>query len=182
MLDNFFFNYGVTADEIAISMRAQDLTVESFKYAVEHEWELSRKEQSLSTLHVQRIMAACIPGGSPEHPLMALESMTRDQIAHLCRVDIAAALETALHDHITTQRLSCSPTDTNQHGGNTKFAAQTVATFGQMDEYFQGLEGMLGFPNPSLLEAIQHEHCNRADSNVKFQPQNYPGPGTTPAK
>jgi hypothetical protein len=182
LLDQFLFDFGVTADDIAISVGTQNLTLEGFKSAVEREWELSHKEQSLSTLHVQRIMATCIPGGSPEQPLMALESMTREQISHLCRVEIASALEAVLHNHIKAQQSSSAANACSEDGGNAKFAVQTVATFGHMDEYFHGLEGMLGFPMPNLFEAIKQEHCNRDDSRVKFHPGNYTGPGTTPAE
>jgi hypothetical protein len=181
-LDQFLFNYGVTADDLAIRVVGQNLSLDGFKSAVEDEWQLSRKEQSLSALHLLRIMAACIPGGSPEQPLMALESMTPEQITHLCCVKIAPALKAALHDYIKAGQSSSTPDALSEiDGGNVKFA-QTIATFGHMDEYFQGLEGMLGLPNPNLLKAIQSEHCDRPDSMIRFQPSNYEGPNTTPAE
>ena len=57
-----------------------------------------------------------------------------------------------------------------------KFVDETRATemaFGQQDEFFKGLEGLIGPPNPDLVKGIRGEHCERTDSDRPFTASNY---------
>ena len=59
---------------------------------------------------------------------------------------------------------------------NKKFVDDYTATemaFGQQDEFFKGLEGLIGPPNPDLVKGIRGEHCERTDSHVPFRTSNY---------
>ena len=59
---------------------------------------------------------------------------------------------------------------------NTKFVDDYGATemaFGQQDEFFKGLEGLIGPPNPDLVKAMRGEHCERTDSREPFTTTNY---------
>lgn len=59
---------------------------------------------------------------------------------------------------------------------NQKFVDDYTATemaFGQQDEFFKGLEGLIGPPNPDLVKGIRGEHCERTDSRVPFTTSNY---------
>ena len=55
---------------------------------------------------------------------------------------------------------------------NKKFVDDYTATemaFGQQDEFFKGLEGLIGPPNPDLVKGIRGEHCERTDSRWPFR-------------
>ena len=59
---------------------------------------------------------------------------------------------------------------------NQKFVDDYTATemaFGQQDEFFKGLEGLIGPPNPDLVKGIRGEHCERTDSHWPFTTHNY---------
>ena len=59
---------------------------------------------------------------------------------------------------------------------NKKFVDDYTATemaFGQQDEFFKGLEGLIGPPNPDLVKGIRGEHCERTDSRWPFTTTNY---------
>ena len=59
---------------------------------------------------------------------------------------------------------------------NKKFVDDYTATemaFGQQDEFFKGLEGLIGPPNPDLVKGLRGEHCERNDSHWPFTTTNY---------
>jgi hypothetical protein len=182
-VDAFLFKLGTTWDEVGACkmMGDKELSLKDFKFAVQHVREISGKEQIMSQIGVQRIVAECIPGGCPDYPLMGLQSMTDEDIMHLCRNDIASKLQEALHLYATSQR-HCIPANVSDEGGNAKFISAREAVYGEIDEYYEGLEGILGFPNPNLLDAMEREHCDGEDSEEPFCPGNYASAGTTPAQ
>ena len=45
--------------------------------------------------------------------------------------------------------------------------ADNVIQFGEPSAFYEGLDGLLGPPNPNLREAMQHDHCAAADSLVR---------------
>ena len=45
--------------------------------------------------------------------------------------------------------------------------------FGVQSEFFKGLDGLIGPPNPDLHKGMRWEHCERPDSNVPFTTSNY---------
>jgi hypothetical protein len=93
----------------------------------------------------------------------------------LHRTDLTAQLP----DFITIAENKLNNLSTNQTSGNIKFAL-TEAVFGKIEDYHQGLVEALGYPDPKLDVAIEHEHCRRADSHKKFNPGNYENVETTP--
>jgi hypothetical protein len=181
LLNQFLFKQCVTLDGMIGISKDKNLTFAELKAAVEKEQELTLKEQSLSGINVARIVASSIPGGSPENPLAALASMKADKIKMLCCGEIADRLNKALQEHAQKLQSSSSraaPDDL----GNSKFAMLQTARFSRIEEYYQGLEGALGLPSNNLLQAMEHEHCKRPDSGVKFRPGNYAGLETSPAE
>ena len=79
--------------------------------------------------------------------------------------------------HAAAQRLKEGGSKEGSTGGlNTKFVDDYGATemaFGQQDEFFKGLEGIIGPPNPDLVKAMRGEHCERTDSTKPFTTSNY---------
>ena len=62
------------------------------------------------------------------------------------------------------------------HTLNAKFVEDYDASemaFGQQNEFFKGLEGLIGPPNPDLVKAMRGEHCERTDSREPFTTSNY---------
>ena len=62
------------------------------------------------------------------------------------------------------------------HTLNAKFVEDYDASemaFGQQNEFFKGLEGLIGPPNPDLVKAMRGEHCERTDSTKPFTTSNY---------
>jgi len=58
---------------------------------------------------------------------------------------------------------------------NTKFVEDYKGrpmTFGTQKDFFSGLGGLIGPPNPNLLEGMRWEHCERKDSYEKFETSN----------
>ena len=45
--------------------------------------------------------------------------------------------------------------------------------FGELSTFYKGLDVFLGPPNPNLREAMENEHCNASDSQIKFRVPNY---------
>jgi hypothetical protein len=58
---------------------------------------------------------------------------------------------------------------------NSKFATEKSfeLAFGKLSDFSRGLEGMIGAPNPNIMEAMMKEHCNSKDSKTEFTPSNY---------
>ena len=59
---------------------------------------------------------------------------------------------------------------------NHKFVDEYGATemaFGQQSEFFKGLDGLIGPPNPDLVKGMHGEHCERTDSHKAFLTSNY---------
>ena len=45
-------------------------------------------------------------------------------------------------------------------------------TFGQRRDFYAGLDGLIGPPNPNLQEGMRWEHCDRKDSTKEFVTSN----------
>jgi hypothetical protein len=179
--DRFLFEYGLTVENIKKKIdTSRRLTFDELKEIIEREWELTRKEQVLAQMNVQRIMASLIPGGCPEKPFGAIMAMQDWTVQKLCD-DVASKLREALDKLREDRNITIRHGNANSEdgGGNIKFAL-TKAVFGEIEEYHKGLVDTLGFPNPNLMEAIKHEHCCRDDSHNKFHPGNYENVETTP--
>jgi hypothetical protein len=179
-LSKLLFDHGLTLDDIRTKCETgKKMTYEQLKQTVEREREVTRKQQVLAQMNVQRTIAECISGGCPENPLKDM-GMHQD-IKVLC-LKIAHSLEVVFRKYCEEQKIAenkLNNLSTNQTSGNIKFAL-TEAVFGKIEDYHQGLVEALGYPDPKLDVAIEHEHCRRADSHKKFNPGNYENVETTP--
>lgn len=62
--------------------------------------------------------------------------------------------------------------------GNGKFSGdagggQITMVYGKLDEFHDGLESIIGLPNPRVFEGMRIDHCERADSEDDFTAWNY---------
>ena len=84
-----------------------------------------------------------------------------------------AGLADVVWDGLASLRTQASATGQEL---NAKFEA-TEGTFtlayGGLSTFFEGLDGIIGPPNPNLQQAMEHEHTQRADSKEKFTTDNY---------
>eukprot|EP00282_Hemiselmis_andersenii_P021362 CAMPEP_0172023288 /NCGR_PEP_ID=MMETSP1041-20130122/14714_1 /TAXON_ID=464988 /ORGANISM="Hemiselmis andersenii, Strain CCMP439" /LENGTH=897 /DNA_ID=CAMNT_0012678767 /DNA_START=1 /DNA_END=2691 /DNA_ORIENTATION=+ len=168
--------------ELGMSPKALDhirgkLTFDDFKRQVQREVEITRKEQSLAAAELTRVIAECIPGGENHNPLANLERMTVDDLEKFCTTRVLPAVKRRLkefqNDLITTTQLRLRAKSAGKKNGNGKFAVGAkTAKFGKLDDFHKGIE-FLGLPVPNIMEGMKAEHCDRADSNVNFNPGNY---------
>jgi len=58
---------------------------------------------------------------------------------------------------------------------HNKFVSAEIPdmSYGKLSSFFDGLEGLIGSPNPKLQEAMAHEHCSGPDAIHKFTTKNY---------
>ena len=54
-----------------------------------------------------------------------------------------------------------------------KFSGLVELSFGGLDRFFRGLEGLIGPPSPRVHEEMADEHCDRGDSDQEFTTGNY---------
>ena len=56
---------------------------------------------------------------------------------------------------------------------NDKFRSESFEmSYGEVADFFTGLEGLIGPPNPNLKEGMVYEHCGATDSHRKFVTSN----------
>ena len=48
-----------------------------------------------------------------------------------------------------------------------------MMSYSSLDTFFSGLEGRVGAPSPKVEEAMEHDHCEEADSKDEFTTSNY---------
>jgi hypothetical protein len=59
---------------------------------------------------------------------------------------------------------------------NSKFVEEynsNEMAFGGQESFFKGLDGLIGPPNPNLLEGMRNEHSQCKDSHIEFETPNY---------
>lgn len=110
-----------------------------------------------------------------------IESMLRESnLLHEVAVAVCGAAETLEAKMSASESIGSAA-----RALSDKFAANTFElSFGQLEAFFSGLEGLVGSPSPMLFDAMSHEHCNAIDSTMTFTTPNYgyhfhPSPGVT---
>ena len=91
---------------------------------------------------------------------------------HLLATDMVPKLVALVHSHLGKLISNTSwqaPAKLVRH----KFAGAMEAHYAGLDDFFGGLEGQIGAPQPNALEAIEAEHLHRDDSLVNFLASNY---------
>ena len=51
--------------------------------------------------------------------------------------------------------------------------ANTLLTFGSFDQFYGGIEAIVGPPNVKVYESMETEHCRAEDSDISFVSPNY---------
>lgn len=84
--------------------------------------------------------------------------------------------------HIQAERLILNPQKSlDTPSCNSKFAMNTVTgSFGDLSQFFEGLDKHIGLPNPRIMKAMEMEHLYCEDSDDYFITTNYNGTRTKP--
>eukprot|EP00960_Hanusia_phi_P077423 768693-Hanusia_phi.AAC.3 len=165
-------------DKIAVS---GEESYEAYEGRITREWELAHKSNSLAELGILLAMAECIPGGSVDYPLSALQGGAGNSQADACLVNISSRLREAF------QRLQPSPdgpADNEERLHNSKYSlnepspaeseqAVREASYGRITEFYGGLIDRIGLPQPNLYRGMENEHCRAEDSEEEFVTGNY---------
>ena len=91
---------------------------------------------------------------------------------HLLATDMVQKLVSLVHSHLG-KLISNTSWQASPKLVRSKFAGAMEAKYAGLDDFFGGLEGQVGAPQPNALEAIEAEHLHRDDSLVDFLAGNY---------
>jgi hypothetical protein len=112
--------------------------------------------------------------GSLSDPLKGVKEMSDQEMLAACfeffRSDLSRMAIEA-RDALTHIATSLDPERTNQKFSGTGGAM--VASFATLDDFQKGPEGLLGYPNPKLMEGMEIEHCLRASARRFLLTPNY---------
>ena len=121
----------------------------------------------LQGVGVHRAVANAILHEAQEHGLSAspedaLEFVRvlkrRDEVGKLLRSESALeALTDLVWSAVTSLQCAGAATSTEMQ---SKFAGSVELSYGGLDSFFGGLEGVVGSPNPKLLEAMAADHMS----------------------
>ena len=147
-------------------------------------WRWSSWLQSLTDLHdgLARVLLAPLNSRAPEDAPRAELEYARG----LARVGSREAVLALLVQHGALETLAeqiwCglqnlaaarAATGLELHDKFVADPSSCVMTFGGLDTYFAGLEGLVGPPSANILSAMSQEHCCGPDAKAVFETKNY---------
>ena len=131
---------------------------------------------------VHRVIAGAIQravhqrglGNSPEDTLRFVRGLKdRSELAKLIREEeTLEALTDLVWGEVTVLQSAGAATTSEMQ---SKFAGSVELSYGGLDSFFGGLEGVIGSPNPKLLEAMAADHIDGqgTESTDEFVTDNY---------
>ena len=157
---------------------SRELSYEALKGWLRRRFPAYQVRQMLKCLAPQLIFSLATQVlGTTQHQdgLDRLRSLTQDDVHRAIQ---ASAIEwvDAIWAKITHFQSAVS--EGQDDGGNLKFAGDFSGNtyegkFGSSDTFDDGLDKIIGLPDPKVLQAIINEHCNSANSTVPFMTSNY---------
>jgi len=139
-------------------------------------------ESWVTSLELHKLVAKQLPPSmSIEDPLDGLKQLSDADIDALCdtvKDDFAALLK----HHVNAMRTGEKLKSTEESNGKFCMDEDGEMEYGQLAEFFKGLDGHIGLPHPRVLEVMEDEHKSRADSKLEFTTKNYGGTVTFPAQ
>ena len=124
----------------------------------------------LASLHLHRAVAPVLPG---EGSFDAIKALTRSELHEVLKSAGLEGLLDSLWMGIQELRQQSAATGSQL---NSKFAASDgtfTLSYGGLNTFFHGLDGLVGPPNPNLATSIDHEHTSSPDSRLSFTTANY---------
>ena len=118
-----------------------------------------KKEKWVHSLKIHRLIAKQLPD------LEAVFSIEKRKLRGVCR-EIGHDLEEMLWREVSKSVEQASHATVHPGGvtsnANSKFdmsCGVIEARYGKLDDFFEGLDGRIGLPNPNVLKAMELEHC-----------------------
>jgi hypothetical protein len=137
--------------------------VEHFAFGESHDSDKARRTQLAFLRHLGE-KCLTLPAGQDEDVM--LELLTAGRAGLLSR--LAHVLTRGIRDLAAAS----AATGAELHA---KFVSESMPdlSYGKLNSFFEGLEGLIGSPNPNLLDAMAHEHCAGPDAKLMFTTFNY---------
>ena len=143
--------------------------------ATSDKWSLSKWVRGAG---VHRVLAAALQAAVAAHAQSADGALCylrglkgRSELQRLLATrPVAEALVDVLWKEVQAlQRVGAATAEEIQN----KFAGSTALSFGGLDAYFAGLEGVAGTPAPKVFEGMEAEHLRGEESEEEFATANY---------
>lgn len=176
-LQRHLFGLGVSCEQVfgvRESLEAGEL-MEAMSRAVE----IQSKIEWLDKLQITRGLAELLPSGDDRSALSGVRAMSASElevmVRQLCPF-LVEGIEALQSEHARISTLS----------SNNKFAFDAEglgeARFASIDDFYAGIEEVLGLPHLQVDKAVENEHCSSDDSRDEFTPPNYNSGPTTPSQ
>ena len=127
-----------------------------------------------AALEIDAALAKYLKVGTFSDPLKGIKGMSDDELRAACseffRNDLIRMVIEGRQALFHTIK-SMDAEQTNQKFSGT--AGATVASFATLDDFQKGPEGLLGCPNPKLMEGMEVEHCLRPSAKRFLLTPNY---------
>jgi hypothetical protein len=130
----------------------------------------------VASLGLDAALAQYLKIGEFSDPMKGIKEMTDEEVHAAClkffERDLFRMIKTARDGLKTIEREMSPDADTvNQKFSGT--AGAMVASFATLDDFQKGPEGILGCPNPKLMDGMEIEHTLRPSSRILFLTPNY---------
>ena len=167
----------VSALQILIDeSESNNLDIESFRSMIRNVPRVSgQRVQWARSLGLEKALAKHLPAGTLFDGLMGIKSMDEAQISAACQRFSRDVVVLVMRQWAVLKQTSVSRASEAEEA-NSKFAMTEgayVGSFGTLDEFYQGPEARIGYPNPKLREAMLTEHCVRPNARRLFTTPNY---------
>ena len=144
------------------------------------EWTRGAGVHRVVAAALQEAAGATKPGAAPDAALSYLKGIKdRGELQRLlCTGAVVSGLVDLLWGEVQTLQAAGAATGTEIA---SKFAGAVEMAYSGLETFFGGLEGVVGAPDPHLLETMKNEHTEGHDATREFTTGNY-GLTTTSAK
>jgi len=121
----------------------------------------------LQLLFLRSLGAECMEGADAGGVMEVVVELLKSE-----QVELLHSLAKAISSGLESLATAVAATGQEMHA---KFVAEQMPnlTYGKLNAFFEGLVGLIGQPNPSLLEAMAGEHCAGPDGRQMFTTVNY---------
>jgi len=122
-------------------------------------------EKVLKSLDIERVMAAMMFRDTDQDPLSAFFEMDKRQV----KKGVVDAVEPIIE--LICAAINKKKVAKNDNSGGGKF--NNPLQGGPIEEFYKGVTGVVGAPDPDLEKGVMQEHCQKLDSTEDFTTSNY---------
>ena len=128
-----------------------------------------------SRLGLEGLLAQFLKVGTFFDGLEGLKEMTEQEIDTACEM-FCRYLPTFVRRGWSATRSGSNVLKNRAEVANDKFSQTAGAfegSFGTLEQFFEGPEAFIGYPDPNLFDGMRREHCERSNSLDTFITTNY---------